>query len=247
MKKGALFIAGGGFFGSKALHEASSYPLVLVADVESRCPVNKDVDLVIPLDKLDLDKDHLGRFKSILIVGNASDALSKVVRLGLKPEIVVPAIPRHFAADFLKRELEMRRLKVIPSPDDIKKALKLFPKELILNSDFESSTFTFSCMPPWSRCIVPCNQPSICPVTGRSKVKPIIKIAEELLRFTDLALALESKKIGNFVGGFDFEALWNFIHEVEANVDDRRDVSVALTTACKCHGVASFFKVTHDH
>ncbi|MEM0320750.1 MAG: hypothetical protein QXS67_04995, partial [Candidatus Nezhaarchaeales archaeon] len=81
MKKGALFIAGGGFFGSKALHEASSYPLVLVADVESRCPVNKDVDLVIPLDKL--DKDHLGRFKSILIVGNASDALSNVVRLGL--------------------------------------------------------------------------------------------------------------------------------------------------------------------
>ncbi|MEM2214746.1 MAG: hypothetical protein QXP47_03075 [Candidatus Nezhaarchaeales archaeon] len=200
-----LFIAGGGFFGFKALHEASSYSLVLVADVEGRCPASKDVDLVIPLDKL--DREHLGKFKSILIVGNASDALSKVIRLGLKPEIVVPAIPRHFAADFLKRELEMRRLKVIPSPDGIKKALKLFPKELILNLDFESSTFTFSCMPSWSRCIVPCNQPGVCPVTGRLKLKPITKMAEEILCFTDLALVLESRKTGNFAGGFDFETL----------------------------------------
>ncbi|MEM4576394.1 MAG: hypothetical protein QW701_02885 [Candidatus Nezhaarchaeales archaeon] len=99
-----LFIAGGGFFGSKALREASNYASIVVVDVDKDCLASKDVELVVSLEGL--SKEHFKSLKSILVVGDSSSVLSKALLLGFKPSLVIPAIPRHFAADFLKHELE---------------------------------------------------------------------------------------------------------------------------------------------
>ncbi|MEM4576395.1 MAG: hypothetical protein QW701_02890 [Candidatus Nezhaarchaeales archaeon] len=111
-----------------------------------------------------------------------------------------------------------------------------------MNLSFKDSVFTCSYMSSWSKCLIPCTQPDTCPVTGVSKPRPMIKVVEEVVRFADLALTLESKRIGDFSGGFEFDVIWDFINKVKIKAT-RSDVIVYIATACRCHGVANFFKV----
>lgn len=165
-----------------------------MADVEKECLASRDVDVVVPLKEL--SEEHFKKFKSILVVGDASSTLSKAVRLDFKPEIIVPAVPRHFAAGFLNHELEARGFKVLPSPSDVNTALKLFPGERILSLSFENSIFTFSYMPSWSRCSILSDQLSTCPVTRQLNPRPMFQVIREAICFVDLALTLEIKKVG---------------------------------------------------
>jgi hypothetical protein len=97
-------------------------------------------------------------------------------------------------------------------------------------------------MPPQSKCGVPCAQPNICPVTGRFKPKPMFELIKSSSRLVDMALVLESRRMGEFSGGFDFNELWSFIREVEAVSTTKKGIVLAIATACKCHGVVNFFE-----
>jgi len=216
---------------------------VLVADVDERCPARGLVEAVVREEEL--REEVLEAVKSTLVVGDAAKVLSKALSIGFRPEIVVPAIPKHFAADFLRRGLEARGHRVLPAPHALEGALRSFPRDLVLSASAESAMFTSSYMPPRSRCAVPCAQPNICPATGRFKPKPMFELIRSALRSADVALVLESRRIGEVVGGFDFGELWGFIKEVEAGATEGGLV-VAIATACKCHGVANFFEVTQS-
>ena len=211
---------------------------VLVADVDERCPARELVEAVVREEEL--NEEALEAIKSMLVVGDAAKVLSKALSIGFRPEIVIPAIPKHFAADFLRRELEARGHIVLPAPRALEDALRSFPSGLVLSASAESAAFTSSYMPPQSRCIVPCAQPNTCPVTGRFKPKPMFELLRRALRSADVALVLESRRVGEAVGGFDFDELWSFIREVGAA---KGGLVVAIATACKCHGVANFFEV----
>ncbi|MHC1601044.1 MAG: hypothetical protein ACXQTI_06885 [Candidatus Nezhaarchaeales archaeon] len=236
-----LFIAGGGFFGSKALHEASRRFKVVIADISEHCLARSLVDVIVRIESL--DEKVLERHTSILIIGDSAEVLSRVIRLGFTPGIVVPTVPRHFAADFYKHELEIMGFRLGASTGALKKALMSFPKELILNVNFDEALFTFSYMPSWSRCILPCAQPDTCPVTGRFKPKPMMQVIDECIKMFDESLVLRSMKIGDIIGGFEFNTLWRFINEsIEKALN--KEINVALATACRCHGVANFFRVS---
>jgi len=242
-RESSIFIAGGGTFGSRALidvRKAVECAKVLVADVDEGCPARGPVEAVVREEEL--SEGALEAVKSMLVIGDAASVLSKALRIGFRPKIVVPAIPRHFAAEFLRRELEARGHRVLPAPRALEGALMSFPKDLVLSASAESATFTSSYMPPQSRCAVPCAQPNICPVTGRFKPKPMFELIRSSMRSADVALVLEIRRIGEAVGGFDFHELWSFIREVEAGAA-KEGLVVAIATACKCHGVANFFEV----
>ncbi len=237
-----VFIAGGGAFGSRALNDVCKTmrgARVLVADVDESCPARGLVDAV--LREGELSEEGLKAFESMLVVGDAAKVLSKALRMGFKPEVVVPAIPKHFAADFLRRELEAQGRRVSPKPLALEEALRSFPRDLVLGASAESAMFTSSYMPPRSKCNVPCSQPSVCPVTGRFKPRPMFELMRVALRSADAALVLETKRMGDFSGGFYFDELWGFVKEVGAV---RGDLTLAVATACRCHGVANFFEVT---
>jgi len=241
-KTSLIFVAGGGTFGSKALSDVRKSmkgARVLMADVDERCPARGLVEAVVREEELSVGA--LEAVGSMLVVGDAAKVLSKVLRMGFRPKVVVPAIPRHFAADFLRLELEGRGRRVSPAPFALEEALRSFPKDLVLSASAESAVFTSSYMPPQSKCVVPCAQPNICPVTGRFKPKPMFELIKGALRSADAALVLESRRIGEFSGGFDFDELWSFVREVEAR-SASEDLVVAIATACKCHGVVNFFR-----
>jgi len=239
-----VFIAGGGAFGSRALSDVRKTmrgARVLVADVDEGCLARELVDAVV--QKEEVSEERLKTFESILVVGDGAEVLSKALRMGFKPKVVVPAIPKHFAADFLRRELELRGRRVSPEPLALEGALRSFPRDLVLSASAESAMFTSSYMPPRSKCNVPCSQPNICPVTGRFKPKPMFELMKAALRSTGVALVLEVRRLGDFSGGFDFDELWSFIREVEAI---KEDLVLAIATACRCHGVANFFKLAQS-
>ena len=71
----------------------------------------------------------------------------------------------------------------------------------------------------------------------------MMQVIDESIRMFDESLVLRSMKIGDVTGGFEFNALWRFINESAEKAQDK-EVSVALATACKCHGVANFFRVS---
>jgi hypothetical protein len=239
-----IFIAGGGALGSKALSDmrkAMKNARILVVDVNESCSARGLVDAVVPEEEL--SEERLKAVESMLVIGDAARVLSKALRIGFRPEIVVPAIPKHFTAYFLKQELEARGHKVIPAPHALEEVLRLFPRDLVLSASAESAMFTSSYMPYQFKCTIPCAQPNICPVTGRFKSKPMFELIRNALRSVDMALVLESRKISEFSGGFDFNELWSFIRELEAGAT-KEGLVLAIATACKCHGVVNFFEVT---
>jgi len=238
-----FFIAGGGFFGSQALREIPRESRVVIADVDEHCLARRFVDVIVRIE--DLDDSVLERHTSILIIGDSSRVLSKVVRLGVIPKVIIPTVPRHFAADFYKHEVEIMGFRASASIKALREALMRFPKELILNVKINEAIFTFSYMPSWSRCTLPCAQPDICPITGRFKPRPMMHIIDDCIRKFDGNLVLRSMKIGSIIGGFEFNDLLRFINEsVEKALS--KEISVALATACRCHGVANFFSVSRS-
>lgn len=238
--KRTFFIAGGGFFGSLALKDFNHKVRVIIADVNEQCAARGLVETVIKLE--DLRRENLKIHRTILVVGDASETLRRIVNFGFAPKIVIPAIPRHFAADFYKRELEARGFKVYASNKTLERALSVFNNDLILSLDFKDATFTSSYMPSNVRCMLSCTQPNICPVTGRYKPKPMMQLIEECVGSIVKSIVLRVTRIGTFVGGFELPALWNFVSDSSRKALND-EVEVALATACRCHGVASFFRI----
>jgi len=233
--KGFVFIAGGGRFGSLAaeLFKRRSDVETLLVDIRDDCPARRHVALVATsLDDLDFRKGVN------MLVSDAVGTLVRLLDMGVVPEIVIPAIPGHFAGKVFKNCMERRGFTVTPSNSLLKEALGRLPEDVELYIDEGASVMVCSYMPFDKRCKTPCWQPMVCPVTGRRKERAMFELLREAVN-ADTVSILRSTQLTPNVGTFSGEELMETVDKCVR----MGSCAVAIGTACSCHGIVNFFKV----
>jgi len=235
-----VFIAGGGYFGTNAVrfYKARRDMNVLFSDIDVNCPAGKYADLVIQsLDELDFSKGVN------MIVADAAEVLTELFARRTIPELIIPAVPGHFAAKALKNYLERNGLKVSPFKDPLENVYReLSSRGLAISVDKANSVIVCSYMPFDLKCKVPCPQPEICPVTKRRKEKAMYELLNEIVKNVDVAYILHSSLITKNVGGFKGKELLEVVNECLR----RKHCSLMIGTACRCHGIVNFLKIESD-
>jgi hypothetical protein len=152
--------------------------------------------------------------------------LNRMLDPGSPVDLIVPAIPVHVAAEWIKtRLLNEYHVDPLPIPD---RWLKRMPhairgstgKAYVSHADFI--------------CPDNCPEPeSICTHTGKPRPIDLFRLLGELELDDVLPMVLRSHQLLPGVGGIYPQAL---IHALE-RVRCHQSCSVMIATACRCHGV----------
>lgn len=124
-------VAGGGYFGAKALIFAKDmHAKVIVIDNKSDCEASSFVDEIVKEDNV-ARALNVKPSSATLFVHDAVELLVRLV--GIKtPDYIVPAIPGNLAARVVKSWLECKGLVVKGKSKALKNVLKEIPESLIL-------------------------------------------------------------------------------------------------------------------
>jgi hypothetical protein len=141
---------------------------------------------------------------------------------------IVPALPLHFAFEWLKRALKKNhrhhRLKV---PEEIR---------LPLPHTWEGSEGSLLVSYADFRCPDDCPEPADhCTVTGKRREKPMYELLEDISAPGFRVHVIRSRQLAPGVGGYFLGDLKGLLEDVESRGNSRWLVG----TACKCHGVVS--------
>ncbi|RLG02569.1 MAG: hypothetical protein DRN61_06245 [Thaumarchaeota archaeon] len=232
---GFVFVAGGGRFGASVIRFfKESGVKTLVVDVNANCSAREHVDFVAEnLEGLDFSKGVN------MIIADAVDVLIELLSRGVIPEHIVPTMPGHFAGKILKNYLERKGFTITPSIPLLRGAFRKLPKDLAVLVDEINSVIICSYMPFDKKCKTPCVQPTVCPVTGRRKERAMFEILREAAGAANIVCILQSKLIAENIGAFSGEELVKTLSECVR----RSNYTIAIGTACKCHGIINFFEV----
>jgi hypothetical protein len=204
-----IWITGAGFFGSLALNRLDNgkYKFIIV----------------------DADPDNLEKLKGpnrIIIREEGVSFLEKNLKENKKPDWIIPALPVHLAAEWCLLKLGQDNISRIVMPERIE---DMVPNPLRgSESEIYVSHATF-------RCPDNCPEPEdICTHTGKKRKKDLYKILEELKIPERESLVVRSHQLGNGVGGYRPEQLFNLLEQVKKSTK-----KILISTACRCHGVIS--------
>jgi hypothetical protein len=212
---GRFWIIGAGRFGRIAVERITRrFPqaAVTVVDRQARPFDSKGVDVI--------------RDDGILWLDSVLDP-------GAPVDLIVPAIPQHVAAEWIKRRLLNKyHIDPIPIPDEW---LGLLPHAVrgSIGQVFASHA-DFICP---DNCPEPKN---ICSHTGQPRSIDLFRLLQRFDRKRLLSVVLRSHQLLPGVGGI-YPA--DLIHALD-RVRSHRQRPVMVATACRCHGVADFFGMT---
>lgn len=236
-----IFIAGGGFYGSRAVQLFRNVDKVVVVDTNENCIAKAYVDTIVR----SVDEALESSSNTVLVVGNASEALMMFLARSIIPDIVIPVVPRHLAGEVVKLYAEAKGLRVEPFGIGISRAVqKLNEMGVHVRADEGLGVIVASYMPFNERCLPECVEPSVCPITGLARPKPLyIAFREVLLHLADSVEVLVSSLVAPGIGGYSGRDLVNIIKRiVDVDVGFAGRI-VAIVTACRCHGVANVFRI----
>ncbi|MFV0436006.1 MAG: hypothetical protein ACK5PS_01235 [Desulfopila sp.] len=142
---------------------------------------------------------------------------------------VIPALPVHLAAEWVKARLMAQNQTVQPLPVP-ERVIQLLPNPYRISADtYALSHATF-------RCPDNCDEPEqFCTVTGKSRATPVYTLVEELTLDGLVTLALQSRQFAPGLGGFYVDDLWKLLEELQRHIP----ADILLCTACKCHGIVN--------
>lgn len=147
---------------------------------------------------------------------------------------IIPALPLHLAADWIKKKLsgEGKTVRSIEIPDDM---LNRFPHPFRISAHrIAISHADFLCPPD-------CPEPDeICTYTKEKRPQPLYSLLETVDYSTFIPLIVRSRQFAPGVGGFFPEDLWNLLDRVRLNPQ----TSLLIGTACKCHGIVDGLYLT---
>jgi hypothetical protein len=236
------FVAGGGKYGTFALqHLAKTGIRTLICDKDRHCQATKYVKNEIGLE--DLQK-LAQRSEPALLIGDATEALTRLLLDGIVPSLIVPCVPFHFAAKVLTSYFGNNGLEVRPDFEPLKLAFeKSKPEDIEYRLYRDNALAVASKMPFDLQCKSGCNQPRTCPVTGRRLLKPMYKLIEEILDSSeaDFVKVLRSRLIAPNVGGFRGEELMH----VADLCTEKEPCTLAIATSCSCHAIANRLRLYH--
>ena len=159
-----------------------------------------------------------------LEVSDGMDFFQKHLKKGRQPDWIIPALPVHLAAEWILLHLGSENLRRIPLSSNIK---TLVPNPIrgiegnlyVSHADFQ--------------CPADCDEPrDICTVTREIRKQNMFELLENLEFEPFKTLSIRSHQIGPGIGGYRPQKLWELLENVKRSMGP-----IALSTACRCHGV----------
>ena len=234
-----VVVIGGGHFGSlaaKLIKETGARGIVV--DVYEGCKAREFASRVFSEPSF----EPPGEGEVHLVVYDGVGYLIRMLEAGVEPDVIVPAMYGHFVGKAFKAYLEGRGFSVSPDVEAMEAALNSGKLEgLVVAKSYEEALLVASYMYPDMRCNIPCDQPDdFCPTTGREKRGPMYKLLEEAASAASTPRIIRSHLLNAEVGGFEAKGFLDVVREAAEGGLSR----VAIGTACMCHGVVNFFKLS---
>ncbi|MDD5676365.1 MAG: hypothetical protein PHW60_00055 [Kiritimatiellae bacterium] len=213
--KTALVI-GGGKFGAKACrYFKEQHTRVILVDNDPAC---KAQELVAGSD---------------FILKDAQSAWD--LTLKLEPDFIVPTQPGHTCGKWIKEYFRLT-----PLPGVIPNVLKRIPQSLFLDCDESDARLIFSYMTRGKLCSEECpHLTNECTLTREPRPAPLYKLLEyAVFDLFDCAKIFASAQMAPGVGAIKGPEFLAFMKTVEV----KKPKTLAVGTACLCHGVLNLFK-----
>jgi S-adenosylhomocysteine hydrolase len=240
LKGKLVFVMGGGKFGTNALQYLKTKGCkVLVADINPDCKAKPEVD--VHTTGLDVT-DSLADGQAAFIVGDAVELLLALLEIKV-PDLVVTAIPGNAVAKVVEGWFLKHGCKLEPYSDAVQKVLKNIPESLVSYVDVDSAVIVVSYMPSNLRCRENCMPPKdFCASTGRPKLASMNKLLRfSVYNITDASAIFRSRQLKGGLGAIKGNELCSILERLETL---REPCTLAIGTACDCHGIVNLTKAT---
>lgn len=207
------WVIGGGRFGRRA--------------VEALRRADPDGDIVV------VDKEPLRNLPSSVefICADGIDWFAEHFVPDACVDKIIPALPLHLAADWIKKKLADEH-RVIISEEILDKHLHHFPHPMRISpSRIVMSHADFICPPN-------CSEPDdICTYTQKRRAVALCRILEIIQMGDFVPLIVQSRQFASGVGGYFPEDLWRLLTRVK----QLPGTPLLIGSACKCHGIVDGF------
>ncbi len=146
---------------------------------------------------------------------------------GVAVDKIIPALPVHLAAEWLKKKL-IDDGRGVHSTEILDEQLGHFPHPIRINpSRVVMSYADFICP-------ANCSEPAeFCTSTGKKRPLALYRLLATLVIDDFVPLIIRSRQFHTGVGGFFAEDLWQLVERGRS----LPDTPLLIGTACKCHGV----------
>ena len=217
LKNKTVLIFGGGKYGTKALKFAKKRNArrVIVVDNSSYCLARKF---------LSADEFLLMRKSGILNL-----------IMEIEPDFIIPAMPGHTAGRLFRETFNLK-----PFLEGLPMVVKCLPQSLISRRDKATSTLVLSYMPKEKTCIENCIPPDgYCRLTKEPRPAPICALLNyAIFRKFDINKIFVSEQVSAGLGGIRTKTIIEFLNKVKKELPQ----TLAIGTACQCHGILNLFR-----
>lgn len=218
MNDKTILVVGGGKYGAKACrYFREQLARVILVDNNPECQAKKFVS----------NEDFLIR--------DAEDVLEVV--LEIRPDLIVPTVPGHTVGKWVKKYFHLT-----PFPDRLGHVTKRLPESLIMRCDEANAVLVSSFMANGKTCLADClPSPDRCALTGEPRPAPLYRLLDyAIFDLFDCGKIFEAEQLAPGIGAIRTTEFLQFRKEVE----DEKPKTIAVGTACQCHGILSLFKNT---
>ena len=162
--------------------------------------------------------------RTTLRISDGVQFLESYLKEGRQPDWIIPALPVHLAAEWILLHLGPKRLRRIPMPADL---------EALVPNAIRGPEGNLYVSHAEFRCPADCDEPrDICSVTRIMRKQNMFELLGNLNIEPFKALTIRSHQLGPGIGGYHPEQLFELMESVRQATG-----SIALSTACRCHGV----------
>jgi len=216
MSNKTALVIGGGNFGAKACRffKKQNARIILV-DNDPDCKAKEFVA------------------KEDFILKDAKNAWD--LALELKPDFIVPTYAEHTCGKWIREYFHLR-----PLSDSISDVTKRLPQSLFLGCDEPNARLIFSYMTRGKLCLEECpHLTEECVLTREPRPAPLYKLLEyAVFGLFDCAKIFASEQMAPGVGAIKTSEFLAFMKEIEI----KKPRTLAVGTACQCHGVLNLFR-----
>lgn len=156
--------------------------------------------------------------------------LQQNLQPGQEPDWIIPALPIHLAAEWCFLRYRPKRFRRIPLPPGIKASMPN-PMEGT-NADIYVSHADFRCP---ADCVEPRN---ICTVTQKPRKRNMFDLLAGIDYPGFQSLVIRTLQLGPGIGGYRPVMLFELLEQVQ-----QAESNLLLSTACRCHGVVTAWKL----
>ena len=216
MNDKTVLVVGGGRYGTRAARFfREQMARVIVVDSNPECPAREFV------------------CKEDFLIRDAKDVLEFVLKV--KPDLIVPTVPGHTIGKWLAEYFRLA-----PLPDRLPYITKRLPESLIVTFDEKDAVLISSYMGHGKICRDDClPSPEHCALTGEPRPAPLYRLLDyAIYDAVDCGKIFTAEQLAAGIGAVRTVEFLEFFKQVKR----KKPETLAVGTACQCHGILSLFQ-----